>query len=60
MDMPKCKKCLYSAPVNTDEVAKKDPEDWIWPDDWECPFGNDKFPNNGGECDSFSAVRVIT
>lgn len=49
--MKDCETCIYPQP--TVKSAPKCVSDWIWPEDYECPWGNECFPCRGDECDEY-------
>lgn len=46
-----CKICLNCVPKDTDEVASKNPQEWKFPDDFECLVGETFFPTHATLCD---------
>lgn len=59
MDKAECEHCAYAAPKDTDEVARKSINEWKWPDDWDCPFEHEDFPDCAHLCVDFSDVRKV-
>ena len=43
-----CKDCCYAVPKLS--VSHRHPDEWVWPDDWECPFESEFFPDQAELC----------
>lgn len=50
----KCKDCIMNQP--NDLAAEKDPEEWVFPADYECARGDEYFPEHGHLCMHFGHI----